>query len=220
MQNGTYADPCGSFQYGEVEDYTVQILPGGGIMEDNNQFRTGLDFTAFKQDETIQLHWVTNNIDRPHHFLLEQSDDGVYFNPVIEVDSRTISENAVEYSSAIPQPEKGAYFYRVQLVYEDGENMFSKSKMLEFQSDAREISIFPNPASTELYANLAQFHGMASTVTIHNAKGEQVFQQVVDRIPSSLLRFDLAHLPKGMYLISFDFGREVVITKQLIMGGR
>jgi uncharacterized repeat protein (TIGR01451 family) len=217
MQDGQYADPCGTFQYGEVEDYLVQLLSGGGFTDDEPE-TNGLDFTAFKTDELIQLHWITNNITAPHHFVLEQSDDGVYFNPVIEVDSRQLSGNSVEYFSAIPQPERGAYFYRVQLVYDSGDHLFSNSRMLEFTPDENDISIFPNPASTELFANLTHFSGMSSTVRIHNAQGEKVFETEVESIPLNLMRFELGNLSSGLYLISFDFGRGAVISKQLIIG--
>ena len=219
MQDGAYADPCGTYTFGEVEDYTVQITGLGSLTEGESN-AADLNFVAFKEDGDVKLHWLTNGVAVPHRFVLEQSDDGVYFNAITEVESKVISQQTVEYFSSIVQPENGTYFYRIQMVCDNGDVKISNPKMLQFRSVTKDISIFPNPTQDELFADLAKFSGAAGNITITNILGEVVYTKDLERIPSTLVQFDLSHLIDGNYVITFDFKGLAKVSKRFVINGK
>ena len=219
MQDDVYAGPCETFQLGEVEDYLVQIIGVGSLNEEETS-SAQLNFTAYKTEKEVELHWVTNDVETPHYFVLEKSDDGVYFNPITEVESRVLSDRTVEYFSTIEQPEKGTFFYRVQLVYDEGDKKVSNAKMLQFFAGPKEISIFPNPTQDELFANLSRFSGSKGKITVTNILGEVVYNTELAEVPSTLVQFDLSHLLDGNYVITFEFDSLAPISKRFVINGK
>ena len=61
------------------------------------------------------------------------------------------------------------------------------------------VSVFPNPATNEIYLNLGSLPQTHYTFSLLDIHGKTVFSQVVDNAPL-LQGFSVAHLARGMYL--------------------
>ncbi|MFY7757487.1 MAG: M28 family peptidase [Flavobacterium stagni] len=61
------------------------------------------------------------------------------------------------------------------------------------------VSVFPNPATNEIYLNLGSLPQTHYTFSLYDIHGKSVFSQVVDNAPL-LQGFSVAHLARGMYL--------------------
>ena len=61
------------------------------------------------------------------------------------------------------------------------------------------VSVFPNPATNEIYLNLGSLPQTYYTFSLLDIHGKTVFSQVVDNAPL-LQGFSVAHLARGMYL--------------------
>ncbi len=63
------------------------------------------------------------------------------------------------------------------------------------------LSIFPNPAKSEVWLNLIPPERERVNVQILNMLGQEAVHTVIANADSYPLRFDLANLPSGIYLI-------------------
>ena len=78
MQRENPADACATFEFGEVEDYTIEIVRGNN----GNSRNSYLNFTAFNIGRAVELQWLTNTIDNSKDFIIERSTDGQTFEPL------------------------------------------------------------------------------------------------------------------------------------------
>ena len=59
MQRNTPADACETFEFGEVEDYGIQIIQGNNSNSDRTSY---LNFAAFNAGRAVELQWLTNTV--------------------------------------------------------------------------------------------------------------------------------------------------------------
>lgn len=67
------------------------------------------------------------------------------------------------------------------------------------------LSIFPNPARSEVWINLFSLERERVNVQIFNMLGQEVRHDVITNADSYPFRFDLGNVPSGIYLIKVAF---------------
>lgn len=77
------------------------------------------------------------------------------------------------------------------------------------------VSVFPNPATNEIYLNLGSLPQTHYTFSLYDIHGKSVFSQVVDNAPL-LQGFSVAHLARGMYLGVLETESQR-ITKKIVL---
>ncbi|MDX1942184.1 MAG: T9SS type A sorting domain-containing protein, partial [Saprospiraceae bacterium] len=82
---------------------------------------------------------------------------------------------------------------------------------------AKEVKVFPNPTSNELYVELAGFAGKAANIQIFNTIGQLMSQTQIDEIGKEPIRFDVSKLTSEMYFLKVHIPNEGVITKKFIV---
>lgn len=80
------------------------------------------------------------------------------------------------------------------------------------QNIARDIEIYPNPASDRVYINLRNLHG--EYLEVFNAQGQRVR---IESIRSDYTQLITSHFQPGIYLIRIR-AKEGILTKRILIG--
>ena len=216
MQRESYAGPCETFDFGEVEDYTVNITSGGnGLIVDADA--AILFLSTVRLNTGIQLNWVTNTENENEYFEIERSADGVDFEVLRTVNSSSETTIATYYQELDDQPLPGINYYRIKQYDVDGNFKYSGVEMIMYDIDNDRFKIFPNPATNEIYVNMKADAGGSAVIKIYNAKGQQMLEQIIGTIPTDPFRIDLGSYTNGIYTITVKIGDLRVKSAKMII---
>ncbi len=216
MQRGSYAGPCETFDFGEVEDYTINITSGGnGLIVDADA--AILFLSTVRLNTGIQLNWVTNTENENEYFEIERSADGVDFEILKTVNSSSETTIATYYQALDDQPLPGINYYRIKQYDVDGDFKYSGVEMIMYDIDNERFKIFPNPATNEIYVNMKADAGASAVIKIYNAKGQQMLEQIIGTIPTGPFRIDLGNYTNGIYTITVKVGDFRVKSAKMII---
>ncbi|MEO1518059.1 MAG: GEVED domain-containing protein [Bacteroidota bacterium] len=213
MQNGSYADPCESFQYGEVEDYSVDIGAGSGFSLQQDI----LLFDARLGKRLVELEWVSNAGNATDYFVIERSADGRRFDPYREVDHVGNGMGGMRYQQVDDTPFVGVNYYRLKQVFQNGSHRYSLVKKVEFDWDLNEIALFPNPTTERLFVHAQKLEGFPVLLQVYDQLGQLVLEEQVAEWPSSPHAVQLRKFHNGMYTIRIKAGERKQISRNFIV---
>lgn len=107
---------------------------------------TLLDFTAQKQENSIQLRWQTTEETNSDRFEVLHSPDGKKWNAIGSVAAAGESKSVKSYTFMHAAPAEGPNYYRLKITDRDGSYAWSKIVSAHFSSGVK-TALFPNPAS-------------------------------------------------------------------------
>lgn len=160
-----------------------------------------LDLQAFQQEEHVELFWLNNTGWKNDRFILEKSTDGERFEPVGEQGNGSDDSQVKLYRADDERPAGGANFYRIRLLLQNGETVFSNLAQAHFPLDPSEIQIFPNPASEAAWLYLEKFAGKPVVVQVFDPMGRQVFEREFAEAPGAV-RLSLQDLKEGLHSVA------------------
>ncbi len=192
------ADPgaCENFIYGEVEDYTITINNSTPFVSPEAAL---LIFQAEKKERAVELLWITNTEYNNSHFVIERSNDGNYYEVLEELESTETHYKPTYYQFIDDEPSRGINYYRVKQIAHDGSATYSSIEQVTFDIDLENFTLFPNPATKELFINLKSFVGETGKVTIYNTLGQEMAELLLEEIPSQPIRLELEGYDNGIY---------------------
>jgi hypothetical protein len=141
--------------------------------------------------EGNKLSWRHNSSYYPQRYILQRSDDGIYFNDLVIMDA--LSDEGYYLDN---NPPKNAY-YRLKLVAEDNV-MKSRIIYLERQLSENILKLFPNPAISILQLELSEDIRIKK-VEIFSVSAMLLKSEKTD---SNRINIDVSDLSAGCYLIS------------------
>jgi hypothetical protein len=127
------------------------------------------------------LRWTTASEYNTDYFLLERSSDGRDFNAVGRHAAAGSSSQSVAYQFADPQPLTATTYYRLRQADRDGSEHFSSIVTLApAKSFAREVAIYPNPATSQAFQLALQgYDGETIGLRVVDALGRPVASQTL-----------------------------------------
>ncbi|MEL6864245.1 MAG: GEVED domain-containing protein [Bacteroidota bacterium] len=220
MQRDFYADPCETFDYGEVEDYTLNIgaaSANGALGAWSLAADEYLHFEARPEHRLVALEWVTNTEFKNKYFVVERSGDGDHFTPLREVRSFSDGRNSMRYEQVDDEPLLGTNYYRLRTVFEDDRWTLSSVRRVQFNEQLAPVSVFPNPASQEVFVHLKDYVGQTAYLQLYNADGELQLEQRLEEIPGHPIKMNIEGLLNGFYTLSIKVDDLKVISKNIIV---
>ncbi len=193
----------------------VDLASGAGFLAGDEIF----DFQAHRNGRVVSVYWATNSEVRNDHFVVEHSSDGQTFEALKNVTSITDDRGAFNYFEKDEDPYLGANYYRLAKVHKDGSVDYSVVRRVDFDIDLSETSIFPNPATNEVYVSLEDFAGRSATISIFNQFGQRIDMKVLDVVEETPYRFNTSRYKAGTYTIYIEmegtrnFARKFVIAR-------
>jgi hypothetical protein len=138
-----------------------------------------LNFSAKKNNKSIELMWVTEAESNMSHYELQRSSDGRSFSSFQTVQSRN-SVSKMNYSYTDNNPVNGIAYYRLKIAEVDGNVSYSKIVTVQFAT-GNSITVYPtlwkkgtalrisNPNNEKLTADFftatGQHLGSATTIS-------------------------------------------------------
>lgn len=160
-----------------------------------------LYFTGDTDGKVNHLKWATENEQNTLFFEVQRSANGIDFEPIGEVAAANNSDEQRSYTFDDITPLQGQNYYRLRLVSNDNNEVFSNVVALEIEK-ADNYAFFPNPTQDVVFY---QFNGKGN---------DQIQIEVVDVLGRTLttrragsiaglnrVSIDLAQFPNGTYMV-------------------
>jgi hypothetical protein len=173
------------------------------------------DFTAVRKSGTALLQWTTLSETNNKGFGIQRSADGITWDNLFFVGTKSINGNSKEklsYNATDKKPLAGINYYRLQQTDRDGKNENSAIKQVYFDKD-NIITLHPNPAKD--YVSIEGLEG-GETIKIYDATG-RVVKETKAALSSVTIRLD--GLSEGLYQVAVinvngdTISRKMVKTK-------
>ena len=148
---------------------------------------TLVSFKADKVSTGVKLTWLTASEKNSAYFEIEKSTDGQLFTTLGRVNAAGNSSESKYYSLTDFIPANGANYYRLKQVDLDGKTDLSDPVSINFDLEKNEISIYPNPASSQI-----NFTGVqkGAVVSLFDIQGKEILsQKIIDptlQLPSAI----------------------------------
>jgi hypothetical protein len=80
-------------------------------------------------------------------------------------------------------------------------------------SPNNKLTIYPNPTSSSLTIEISNIPYQNAYLGISNTNGQQLITQ---ELTASKIEIDISHLPKGIYIVRFQSGKEIITQKLVV----
>lgn len=162
-------------------------------------------FNGFYDNGVIHLKWTTFTEINMDHFNIERSTDGINFRQIGR-DISAIGSSSINtsYSFMDISAERGANFYRLVMVDNDGNYIYSKSVTLSVDVKGITVSVvYPNPFSKKVQVKLDCNKPEQITIRVINNEGVVVRTQMANlsKGENNITIQNVAELPGGVYYL-------------------
>lgn len=149
------------------------------------------------KDKGINLEWSVRQQVNNEQFVVENSVDGREFYAIDRLEGAGNSSSLISYNYLHEDPLPGVNYYRIRQIDYDGQYDFSNVTKAILDGDLTRLTVYPNPATSELNVNLSE----PSMVKIYNHFGSFV-RSVSLQEGANMIAID--ELPNGLYILSMD----------------
>lgn len=169
-------------------------------------------FSVAKQGDFAVLNWKTTTEINTDHFEIERSYDGVSFTKVAAKAAAGNSNSDINYQHSDPiNYNYQIVYYRLKTVDIDAKSSYSKIVALRLSNGPiKNLTVFPNPFTTDLKLQISSLSETTGTVRISNAIGQVVYNRNIILQKGEnivVLTSGLETLKPGMHLM------EVITTE-------
>ena len=176
-----------------------------------------LVFNAYKAGMDVELDWITNTEFKNDRFLIERSENGREFAPLMELDSRVNSLGTYNYQQKDITPMEGSNYYRLRQIHQDGSEKVSAIKLVNFEGNPDALILFPNPTVEQVNINLRRYAGQQVSIEIYDALGRLVATDYREGLAQSILSFDTRNYIAGIYTMSIQIGDRKRVNRKFIV---
>ncbi len=187
------ATSCGNSGYGQVEDYTLNIIAALPV--------DFLSFTVKATEASVaQLNWQTTAEFNNKGFEVEMArEEAARFTKLGFVPAN--EAHVYQYKSVTLAA--GRYYFRLRQVDHDGQFTYSSIQSLVIEKGSQGFSLAPNPVKDLLNLQVVTVLTEDATVEILQPTG-QVIQMATLSAGSSTLTLSVNHLPTGSYILRIN----------------
>ncbi|AKD02726.1 IPT/TIG domain-containing protein [Pontibacter korlensis] len=167
----------------------------------------------FTTSNAVLVSWTTRNEQDIDNFIVQRSSDGVNWSDVGTVESEGPSNGGeLQYTFTDLDPLRNQSYYRLEVVYQNGESSFSPRVVVLNPADIRVLRYFPNPVSGQGSQNGSQLtlyylvnRGATMQAQLYNAKGQIVKEYELNFSTGvSSYTLDLSSLAAGIYFLKWQ----------------
>ncbi len=223
-----YPQPCDQFAngYGEMEDYTVHIIPQPNLVAPDNEEEVAVKevdktnvyqqgFIAELQREQVDLSWIALDNSAIEYFEIEKSSNGYDFSKLLKINGLSDSDGALYYKAKDRNPFVGNNYYRLIQHLKNGEVLTSEIQKVVYLPIEFSLDVYPNPTDGKLFVRTINGKDHNAEIRILNNLSQLVREFKFDRV-EPLIELDVMNLPNGVYYLIFQSG-ETTKVEQIII---
>jgi len=173
-----------------------------------------LSFTSFDAkglaNNTAALQWDYVSTEAVRSFVIERMVFGASFEVIGTIDALASKD---KFSFVDLTPYFGKNFYRVKAITAAGKEVYTNTKMVEFNSKNRLslAGIYPNPTTGVAKVGVVSPKEERVDIRVLNSVGAVVYSTSQSlNIGNNVLQLDLKQLSAGMYQVVLTVGEEVL----------
>ena len=213
MKRGAYASPCEVFEFGEVEDYTIEIGDNINSIVRQNALRLDAQLAQSK----VLLGWTANTSIEDDVFVIERSVDGLNFETVQEIEKVESDEPFTYYQAEDSRIGFGHYVYRIKQYFIDGSFRYSNIQSIDYALDEDLIIVFPNPVENDLFIDVNKKVGSSAVLQIQDLFGRLIVKRRIESLPGYPIRVDASGFDNGLYFMSIKVEDLKLISRKFIV---
>lgn len=163
-------------------------------------------FSVSKEKNTHFIQWQTITEINNSHFELQKSNDGVQFNSIGTIYSKTNGGNSstlLSYSITDTKPLDGINYYRLKQFDKNASTIYSSIISIKsFNSNWATLNIYPNPVKNKLNVLINNAEACTITIAIYNVYGQQMLlsKNSINN-NANQVSIDVSNLLTGIYTI-------------------
>ena len=195
MVDGYSGDQC---------DFTVTNWTGTGILDPINLSIELIYFNITADEKYNQLFWETASEYNNDYFNIEKSYDGATFNVIAKIEGSGSTNISTQYSYIDAEERFVTTYYRLIAVNYNGEK--TKSEIVSVKRNTEKIgilSIYPNPAKTDLYIDIKAEFPQKSQIQILNQMGIALITQEIYNPNIITVHINIENLQNGVYYVRY-----------------
>ncbi len=187
----TTPSSCGTPQFGEVEDYTLDVTENALPVELTT-------FAARQENNAVNLHWETKTELNNDYFEVERSRDNRTYTSIGKRWGQGTTVEPQYYTLPDRVPLIGTNYYRLRQVDFDGSVTYSDVISVDFTSN-EQWSLQPNPATDQIRVIAPMGLSEQTQFVVYNAAGQQQLLDAPNWLDNRGITFDCLALPEGVY---------------------
>jgi hypothetical protein len=218
VTTGGLIDPCTLYNYGETEDYRLQV--GTGLICGVLPVEL-IAYVGLYKNNTTELSWTTATETNSDYFTIERSYDNEHFELIERVQASGNSNSETSYSVTDQNPKNNSIIYYRLKQYDIGSSEESLSETISVYADNSNMGfdLYPNPANTKMTIVMPEaLIGKTLFLEVYNNSGKKVFntESIITNY-NSTQEVDITELQKGVYFVKvLDLSGDIVMKKILI----
>ncbi|MBN8668356.1 MAG: T9SS type A sorting domain-containing protein [Chitinophagales bacterium] len=177
---------------------------------------TGLQTTAIRNNNDVNVKWQTLTESNTSHFVVEKSTNGKDWEAIGTVAAAGNSIFKKEYSLNDTKPAADNY-YRIQQVDIDGTFTYSNVVTIKVNATVIKASTYPNPFTNGVQVDIKAETNQSVIINLYDLNGKVVKQLNAElrKGSNSVAVNDLKNIPAGMYLLDITSreGQSIYKTK-------
>jgi hypothetical protein len=163
------------------DDPIVNGIPDIGAFEFGAALPvTIVNFLAKADGNRAKIEWATASEINNSYFVIEKSTDGVLFTKLDKIPSKGNGTDFNRYFAYDNKPASGVNYYKLWQYDMDGTPKDLGVKTLNFDINASDVTVYPNPSADNVFINLGNYTGKKITVTISDLSGKTIYTENVE----------------------------------------
>lgn len=163
-------------------------------------------FSVSKEKNTHFIQWKTITEINNSHFELQRSNDGIQFNSIGTIYSKTNGGNSsalLSYSITDTKPLDGINYYRLKQLDKNGSIIYSSIISIKnSNSNWATLNVYPNPVKNKLNVLINNAEACNITIAIYNVYGQQMLlsKNSINNYANQV-SVDVSNLLTGIYTL-------------------
>lgn len=163
-----------------------------------------LYFDAKLKEDQIDISWVTASEINTDYFVVDKSEDGINFNPLIEIPAKGYSTANSYYETFDNNPSHGINYYRLTQI--DFDNTYTYSNIISVDYERtltlNLLSCVPNPFSESITVICTHNKSEAILIQLRDVYGKLIYERLIEE-KNNLISYKIntEDLSQGVYFI-------------------